>query len=220
MSALPTFRLNKQTMSNEEFESKIENKARYANPGVHDFKITGVSDQKVNTVDPSWVDIKVELKNSAGELMTTYLKIPTESLTFKSQYPMMAAKELVNFFAAIGEDFSPKTAQVLMTKYIGADFKAKGLIGRTLTATIGFRQAHAKYIEKETYQLVDRDGLQFKLSDTTSVPLFNNHKDVEAYAKENGIKYQKFISILNYAPSESVNQVDEVSDASGDDFNF
>ncbi len=220
MSALPKFRLNKPTMTADEFQAQIENKPRYVNPGVYDFKIAAVSDQKSNTVDPTWVDVRVKLENSVGELMTTFLKIPTESLTFNSKYPMIAIKELVNFFGALGETFTPQNAQELLTKYVGSDFACKKLIGRTFTATVGYSKNYINYVSKDTYSIVDKNGYEYKDERGEKLKYFNTRDEAKAFAKEANIKLQDFIQILNYQTAESTANDDGDADAVGDDFGF
>ena len=219
MSALPKFRLNKPTMTAEAFQAQIENKPRYVNPGHYDFKIAAVTDQKTNTIDPTWVDVRVKLKNSVGELMTTFLKFPTESLTFKSDYPMIPIKELVNFFSSIGETLTPQNAQELLTKYVGADFTCKKLVGKTLSATVGYNKNYINYVSKDTYAIVDKNGLEYRDDKGVNLKYFNGRKEAQAFAKDNNIKVQDFIQILKYDVPESTSS-EVADDVTGDDFGF
>lgn len=220
MSALPKFRLNKPTMTAEAFQAEIENKPRYVGPGQYDFKVVAVSDQKANTMDPSWVDVRVKLENSVGEIMTSFLKIPTESLSFKSAYPMLAIKELVNFFGALGESFTPQNAQELLTKYVGADFTCKKLVGKTFSATVGYSKNYINYVSKDTYSIVDKNGYEYKDDKGEKLKYFNTRDEAKAFAKDNNIKLQDFIQILKYETAETTASDEVTDDATGDDFGF
>lgn len=213
---LPKIKLNKTEMTDADFRSELEKTsqgfAKFLEPGNHDLKIVKKEVLKAADKDPTWYNVQVTMENTEGAQIKAFIMVPTASLKYGPDKSMFPSKTLAEFFAAIGEDFTASTANVLLNKYFNEE---KGLIGKVVNVDCGYKSNWIKWVSKDTYVIVDKNGHTFKDERGEPLPVFNTRDEAKAYAKDLNLKIDPYLNVLKYNPSEVVQNEDE-----GDDLPF
>lgn len=216
MNTLPKIKLNKTEMTDTEFRQELEKSestgTRRITPGNYDVKVTGVEHKGPAANDPTWHKFKVLMADASGATIQDLMLVPTVTLRYASaKGAMFPARKLTEFFAALGEDFVSSSSTELLNRY----FIANGVVGKTLNIDAGYKANYVKYLAKDSYAIVDRDGRPYKDEKGEPLPIFNGYKEAEEYATTLNLKIDKFIGILKYNPSEATS-----NDNEGDDLPF
>ena len=168
-------------------EVKQGGSLRPMEPGVYeDCVITeAIVKTESATNDPNWAVLMFTLAKDGFFDKKMFLVVPKKSMDEyngkkESAEPMV--RKLGEFFRALGLPVAKKSDIIdNIKKVFGAGLDA--CVGLKITLTIGYgRKAHAKYIKKDTYQMIDLEG-EVVLDDAGETPLtFATAKAVEAAA--------------------------------------
>lgn len=78
------------------------------------------------------------------------------------------------------------------------------LAGKALSIDVGYRAGYVKYMGKDDagtiLHIIDKDGNT--VVDADKAPLvFRDHASANQYAEDNKVKIDKYVNVLQYAPS-------------------
>lgn len=213
---LPKINIKKTEMTDVDFREELEKATagsrKFIQPGNQDLKITKKEVLGPAPKDATWYNVQLTLADSDGAEIRAFVMIPTASLKYKSEKgAMLPAKNLTEFFAAIGEDFSPSNATALLNKYFYDD----KVLGKVVNVDCGYRSNWVKWVSKDTYMIVDKNGHTYKDENGEPFPVFNTREAAETYAKDVNLKIDSYINVLKFNPSEVAENENE-----GDDLPF
>lgn len=213
---LPKIKLNKTEMTDTDFRQEMEKSdstfTKRITPGNYDVKV--VSKEYLGTAanDPTWHKFKITMADAGGAQIQDLVLVPTTTLKYASvKGAMFPARKLTEIFASLGETFGPSTGTELLNRY----FIGEGVVGKTMNIDAGYKANYVKYLSKDSYVIVDKNGHTYKDESGEPLPVFNGYKEAQAYADTLGLKTDRFISVTKYNPGEAVSNEDN-----GDDLPF
>jgi len=197
----------------EEAESQSQGNSIFR-PGTHNLVVTGVELKGPTKGDSAWMKVLIRfagVDKLSGKKISTLVLVPTTGrLTYEKEggdatiYPF---KNLVDTLAGLGVTLTRDNVSSAIPQYF-APQNLNALVGRTATAEIGFRGAHAQGVKSEDgSRLVKIVNYGEDLKDDTGTVLMFKGDDAydqaEAYCKKAGITYAAFPDILSFETSSS-----------------
>lgn len=206
--ACPSFDFSGETITDEELAEEMNKSfgGKFLKPGLHEVKIKEIAFEKVNKTDPSWTDLVVTYEGTGEKTIREWLSIPTRTVKFKGRRGenVYSFKKCVQFAKALGVELMASNLQTAIPSLFA---KPERLVGTPLKITVGYRQAHAKFVKKEgenqIFNLVLADGNVHKDRASGEVVTFPNQDAVEAYCKEAKIGFDSFPNVQKYDVSDT-----------------
>lgn len=194
-----------QTSSTKETSSSGP---KFLQPGTHQVKITEVVDDGSPQADETWIKLKLTYEDKEGKsLRKQLLLVPTQSLDYGADRKQGPKRNLLAFLNSLGENVSAKTLPQIISKWFE---KPQRLVNQRLEVKVGYSNAHAKYISKGCFQLVDSKE-QPILSETGEPIQASDRQSVELIAQQRGLRFDAFPSVVAFgeplakqAPSKKI----------------
>jgi hypothetical protein len=210
MSTAPKFNFSTLDITEEEFKAAEEKKTytpKFFEPGNYKLKITAAEFNKISETDPTWFSVKITFSDASGRTIRHFLSVPTSKIRFnegKSKYPTFMFSQFKQFMAALGEEVTVnKESLRAIPKY----FKdCSVLVGKVVDVDIGYKGPYVKYISKDEYQIIERDG---PMKEGDSIATFPTRDAAEAEAAARDLKITKFVDILKFNASEKAAEDEE-----------
>jgi len=215
---VPAFNHDGELTSQEEMDALLEaadapKGGKVFRPGDHLVTVKEVIlPIKANGGDKGWMSVRIVFSGTGNEsqkVSSIFQLVPlTNRLSYTkpdgstSGYPLKSYFELMQ---NLGIDISRNNVNAITLQYF-TEKNLGALVGREVTATIGYKGAHTKWVstgEKEGYVAIEDRGELLKNS-AGDVLQFNGddaYKDAEAYCNKNGIKFEAFPEIIGMAPT-------------------
>lgn len=181
---------------------------KFLQPGTHQVKITEVIDDGAPQADETWLKLKITYEDKEGKsLRKQLLLVPTQSLDYGPDRKQGPKRNLLAFLNALGESVSAKTLPQIISKWFE---KPQRLVNQRLEVKVGYSNPHAKYLGKNSFQLVDsKDQPVF---DDNGQPLVTaDRQSLELLAQERGYRFDAFPSVIAFgeplakqAPSKKI----------------
>lgn len=181
---------------------------RFLQPGTHQVKITEVVDDGAPQADDTWIKLKITYEDKEGKsLRKQLLLVPTQSLDYGPDRKQGPKRNLLAFLNALGENVSAKTLPQIISKWFE---KSQRLVNQRLEVKVGYSNHHAKYLGKNSFQLVD--SKEQPVLDENGQPLVTaDRQSLELLAQERGYRFDAFPSVIAFgeplakqAPSKKV----------------
>lgn len=164
-------------------------------PGVHQVRITEVVEDGPPVADDTWIKFKITYEDKEGKsLRKQLLLVPTESLDYGTDRKQGPKRNLLSFLNALGEDVSVKTLPQTVSKWFE---KSQRLVNQRLEVKVGYSNNHAKYLGKDSFQLVDAKD-QPVLDSNGNPVIASDRQSIEMYAKQAGMRFDIFPSVISY----------------------
>lgn len=193
---------SKPTLSREEYKDTVDSakEGKYIRePGTYEMSVKTAEYAQQNQNDPAWMSAKFELEDGRGKLFTHYQDFPTEcknSYLFGKDKSVWPLENLQKFLRAFGVVFDYENGIQQMADIFGNLDK---FALKTLRVRLGYSGNHIKKVrnedDTENYRIVDRDG----------TPLFDESfadlDSAKAFAKDNNVKYQPYMKVLEFFPA-------------------
>jgi hypothetical protein len=181
--------------------NKAKAESKVFSPGLHEVKITEVTNHGPSKQDPSWLYLTLKSVDVSGiKKLPLSLMVPTQSLVCAKDDKGINEAKLRSFLRALG--LSVETPAEFL-RAIKNTFEAESkLVGKTLQVQLGYKSWHTGWDrEAKKVTLVDRNGESLK--DTQGGLIhFDGRDDAEAYARENGMKFNSFVEVERYIAKE------------------
>lgn len=188
-------------ISSEEFKAKGGSTSKYIrDPGTYSLKVTAADWGQTSKADSAWTSVKFSTQEPGGMEYTFFIEIPTEcknDFLYGEKLLPYRFNDFVKFMACFGVKIQYETAM----QQIGAIFgDLEQFIGKELRLRIGYKGNHIKYFGKtedgkNIYKFVSKDGEEI------DGVVLNDFDACAAHAKENKIKYGRYMDILEFIPS-------------------
>lgn len=181
---------------------------KFLQPGTHQVKITDVVDDGSPQADDTWIKLKLTYEDKEGKsLRNQLLLVPTQSLDYGPDRKQGPKRNLLAFLNALGESVSAKTLPQTISKWFE---KPQRLVNQRLEVKVGYSNAHAKYISKGNFQLVD--SKEQPILDSNGEPISaSDRKALEMIAQERGLRFDAFPNVIAFgeplakqAPSKKI----------------
>lgn len=168
---------------------------KFLQPGTHQVKITDVVDDGSPQADDTWIKLKLTYEDKEGKsLRSQLLLVPTQSLDYGPDRKQGPKRNLLAFLNALGESVSAKTLPQTISKWFE---KPQRLVNQRLEVKVGYSNAHAKYISKGNFQLVD--SKEQPILDSNSEPISaSDRKALELIAQERRLRFDAFPSVIAF----------------------
>ena len=175
--------------------SKESTGPKFLQPGTHQVKITEVVEDGNPIADETWLKLKITYEDKGGKsLRKQLLLVPTESLDYGPDHKQGPKRNLLSFLNAIGEDVSVKTLPQTVSKWFE---KPQRLVNQRLEVKVGYSNSHAKYLGKDSFQLVD--SKEQPILDQNGEPVSaSDRQSLELCAKQMGMRFDAFPSVIGY----------------------
>jgi hypothetical protein len=203
MSTAPKFNFSNLDITEEEFKAAEEKKnytPKFFSPGNYKLKIVGAEFNKISEADPTWFSVKITFGDTTGRTLKYYLSVPTSKIKYnegKSKYPTFLFAQFKQFMAALGEEVTiNKESLKAIPKYFN---DCSVLVGKVVDVDVGYKGPYIKYISKDEYQIIERDG---PMKDGDAIAVFPTRDAAEAEAAARDLKIAKFVDILKFNASE------------------
>lgn len=186
---------------------------KFLQPGTHQVKITEVVEDSAPLADSTWIKLKLTYEDKEGKsLRKQMLLVPTESLDYGPDRKQGPKRNLLSFLNAIGESVSAKNLPQVISKWFE---KPQRLVNQRLEVKVGYSNAHAKYISKGVFQLVD--SKEQPITNEQGEPIqAADRQSIELIAKQRGLRFDAFPSVIAFgeplakqAPSKKIAASDE-----------
>lgn len=181
--------------------AKARSESKVFAPGLHEVKITEIKNLGPSKQDPSWLFFTLKATDVTGnKTLPMSLMVPTGSLVCAKDEKGINESKLRGFLNAIG--LATDTPAEFKRAIISTFETESKLVGKTLQVQLGFKASHSGWDrEAKKNTLLDRNGEALKDSFGALVH-FDSREDVEAYAKDNGIRYNNFVEVEKYVPRQ------------------
>lgn len=167
----------------------------FLQPGTHQVKITDVEEQGNPVADDTWVKLKITYEDKEGKsLRNQLLLVPTQSLDYGSDRKQGPKRNLLAFLNALGESVSAKTLPQTISKWFE---KPQRLVNQRLEVKVGYSNPHAKYMGKNSFQLVDSKE-QPVLDPDGSPIVAADRKALELLAQSQGMRFDAYPSVISF----------------------
>lgn len=213
----PVFDFSGEMTSDEGIASLLEaaegnsrggDTSKVLRPGNYDLAVGEVKILGAARQDSSWMNVRVIL-NGTGELshktISKFLLVPmTSRLSYQKEdgsesgFPL---KQLLDTLSALGIQATPKQIPTIVQQNFAPE-KLGALVGRNVSATVGYNKPHAKYVRDEGAEEghVVIQGREGPITENGAVVKFTGddaYSAAEKYAKDNSITFQSFAEILS-----------------------
>jgi len=167
----------------------------FLQPGTHQVKITDVEEQGPTIADDTWVKFKITYEDKEGKtLRNQLLLVPTQSLDYGPDKKQGPKRNLLAFLNALGESVSVKSLPQTISKWFE---KPQRLINQRLEVKVGYSNPHAKYMGKNSFQLVDSKE-QPVLDPDGSPIVAADRKALELLAQSRGMRFDAYPSVVAF----------------------
>jgi hypothetical protein len=168
---------------------------KFLQPGTHQVKITEVVEDSAPIADATWLKLKITYEDKDGKsLRKQMLMVPTESLDYGPDRKQGPKRNLLSFLNALGENVSAKNLPQLVSKWFE---KSQRLVNQRIEVKVGYSNAHAKYISKGCFQLVD--SKEQPITDEQGEPVQSaDRQSIELIAKQRGLRFDAFPSVIGF----------------------
>jgi hypothetical protein len=189
---------------------------KFLQPGTHQVKITEVVDDGSPVADETWLKLKITYEDKEGKsLRKQLLLVPTQSLDYGPDRKQGPKRNLLAFLNALGENVSAKTLPQIISKWFE---KPQRLVNQRLEVKVGYSNHHAKYIGKNSFQLVD--AKEQPAMDESGQPIMAaDRQAIELIAQQRGLRFDAFPSVIAFgeplakqAPSKKVTASEDEED--------
>lgn len=181
---------------------------KFLQPGTHQVKITEVVDDGAPQADETWVKLKITYEDKEGKsLRKQLLLVPTQSLDYGPDRKQGPKRNLLAFLNALGESVSAKTLPQIISKWFE---KPQRLVNQRLEVKVGYSNNHAKYLGKNSFQLMD--SKEQPVTDESGQPIIAaDRQALELIAQQRGLRFDAFPSVVAFgeplakqAPSKKI----------------
>lgn len=203
---MPNFALSELAFTSDEEmqEDARKQSARFFDkPGQYDLRITEATYQGAAEKDPKWGKVYITLEGANGrEIKDTLLLPMAGDIKYGEKGQTFPFHKLRGFTSSLGQSLSVAEGPKGLNKQLSSLFyPIDKLIGKSLKANIGYRAGYVRYVGKKDdgskmYELVASDGNV--VSENGEAKRFPDVAAAQQYATDNSIKFDKFISVLDY----------------------
>jgi len=168
--------------------------------GTYSLSVTGVEVQGTSRFDSQWINLKFTFENAEGQQFSEFVEVPTtaeRSFLYGEKKSLANYNKLERFLKGFGITLDYASAMSTIAELFGD--AEQTFIGKTVSLRLGFYGNHIKYMgksgEDKQYMIVNKGG------EPIEPKIFTNFDAAKAYAKENSIKLQDFIKVLEVVPA-------------------
>lgn len=213
---LPTVKLNPDELDikSEEELAAAQQKEQGGNrlrPGLHHVTVTDVKSHGPSQKDKTWMQLEFVLTGADDKTANPRILVPFKKLKYGEKgttFPLVKFRE---FMAGFGVEFKVEDTLAVVQEWFSK--VKKSFIGKELEIEIGFRKAHAQYIDKDEdgnsiWHLIDKEGKTI-VDDSGEALVFPKREAVQAYAGDNNIPFAAFSDILKYSPVDGAAETED-----------
>jgi hypothetical protein len=181
--------------------NKAKAESKVFSPGLHEVKITEVTNHGPSKQDPSWLYLTLKSVDVSGnKKLPISLMVPTQSLVCAKDEKGINEAKLRAFLRALG--LAAETPPEFLRAIKSTFEDANKLVGKTLQVQLGFKSSHTGWDrEAKKVTILDRNGETLKDS-RGGVVHFDGRDDARAYATENGIRFNDFVEVEKFVAKE------------------
>ncbi|MFO0447711.1 MAG: hypothetical protein ACK524_01260 [Planctomyces sp.] len=186
-------------ISREEFAQKSQGGAYIRDAGTYTLKVTAAEWGRTSQYDHAWTSVKLVTQDPAGKEFTFYSEIPTEcknDFLYGDKLSPSKYNEFVKLMGAFGVKIEFERTMQQVGEIFG---DLERFVGKQLRLRLGHKKNYVKYLGKNEegknqYAFAKPDG---ELLDGV---IFNDFEAANQHAKENNIKFSRYLDILEYVP--------------------